>query len=71
MTSTKETHPPARTLSMVRTGASKVEITSPVKCEALDFEKSTYGKCSCQFRIENGDLIGRRATRHHVAYGLA
>jgi hypothetical protein len=52
MTSTMETHPPVRTLAMVRTGASKVEIISPQNA-GLDFQKSTYVKRSRQFGTQS------------------
>ncbi len=51
MTSMLETHPPVRTMATVRTGASKVEITSPAKCRDWISADSTYGKRSRQFGI--------------------
>lgn len=38
-----ETHPPERTLTLVRTGASKLEINSPSEMRELDFKSLTKG----------------------------
>jgi hypothetical protein len=51
MISTKEAHPPVRTLVVVRTGASKVEITSPAKRGDWICESLTDGSRSRQFGI--------------------
>jgi hypothetical protein len=48
---------------MVRTGASKVEITSPAKCGNWIFKSLTYGKRSRQFGTGTHPLSpGKRGT---------
>jgi|BogFormECP03_OM2_1039629.scaffolds.fasta_scaffold16260_1 hypothetical protein len=51
MISTKEAHPPVKTLVVVRTGASKVEITSPAKRGNWICKSLTDGSRSRQFGI--------------------
>jgi hypothetical protein len=51
MISTKEAHPPVKTLVVVRTGASKVEITSPAKRGNWICKSLTDGSRSGQFGI--------------------
>jgi hypothetical protein len=64
MISTKEAHPPVRALVVVRTGASKVKITSPAKRGSWICSSLTEGSRSRQFGIGTRPLNpGKRANR--------
>jgi len=59
----KEAHPPARTLAMVRTGASKIEIIGPAKCGNRMCKSLTHAKRSRQFGIDSPISPAKRANR--------